>query len=136
MRTKADVESYLMRSQLAYEEVGDAMWVARDAAHRLSNLVIKLSGPILLLRLKVMDVPETGREALYAKLLELNATSLLHVAYGLESNAVLLTHASELESLDYNEFQVVIDEMTIAMTEHHESLSPYHRPSAPPAVKA
>lgn len=136
MRTKADIESYLMRSHLVYDEVDEAMWVARDADNRVSNLVIKQSGPILLLRLKVMDVPDEGREALYAKLLELNATSLLHVAYGLEANAVVLTHASEIESLDYNEFQAVVDEMAMAMTEHHEPLSPYHRPSAPPAAKA
>ncbi|MCC7538828.1 MAG: YbjN domain-containing protein [Deltaproteobacteria bacterium] len=136
MRTKADIESYLMRSHLAYEEVADSMWVVSDPANRVTNLVVKQLGPILLFRLKVIDVPDAGREALFHKLLDLNATSLLHVAYGLEEGAVVLTHASEIESMDYNEFQAVVDEMAMAMTEHHEALSPYHRPSAPPAVKA
>lgn len=137
MRTKEDVESYLLRSQLSYEEVADGMWVVRDSYNRLDQLVVKLSGPILLFRMKVMEVPETGREALFQRLLELNASELMHVAYGIEGDAVVLTHATEIANFDHNEFQAVIDDLSVAMGSHHEALAPFRRASAaPPAPEA
>jgi hypothetical protein len=125
MLTREDVESFLHRSEHDFEEVESGMWVLKGSDDG-ANVVIHLSPPLLLLRVKVMEVPEGDRSAeLYRRLLELNATGLVHGAYGIEEDDVILSDALELESLDFNEFQAAIDSMQVALASHLESLAPY-----------
>lgn len=126
MVTREDVESFLVRSEHEFEEVEPGMWVlpgGEDGA----NLVIHLSPPLLLLRVKVMEVPGDGQKSaeLYRRLLELNAIDMVHGSYGIEEDDVILSDALELENLDFNEFQAAIDSMQVALASHLESLSPY-----------
>ena len=53
---------------------------------------------MLAFRLKVMDLPRTGEEELYRTLLSLNTTEMVHGAFGLEGDAVVIVHALELEN--------------------------------------
>jgi len=50
---------------------------------------------------------------------------MVHGAFGLEGEAVVLVDALELENLDFNEFQAVIDDMSMAVTKHHPTLTRY-----------
>jgi hypothetical protein len=126
MVTKEDVESFLLRMELPYEEVGEGMWLARTGESG-AGLVIHHSPPVLVFRLKVLGVPpeETRCTELYRRLLQLNATDLVHAAYGLEEEDVVLTETLELENLDQNEFQAVIDSFQMAMASHLEQLAPF-----------
>ena len=125
MVTREDVERYLLRSELTHEEVQDGMWVA--TAEGGPSLVIHHSPPVLVFRLKVMDIPKdhTRCSDLYRQLLRYNATELVHAAYGLEDEDVILTETLELENLDQNEFQAVIDSFQMALASHLEQLAPY-----------
>ncbi|HLL81190.1 MAG TPA: CesT family type III secretion system chaperone [Longimicrobium sp.] len=125
MVTREDVERYLLNSELTHEEVQDGMWVAH--AEGGPSLVIHHSPPVLVFRLKVMDVPndQTRCADLYKRLLRFNATDLVHAAYGLEEEDVVLTETLELENLDQNEFQAVIDSFQMAMATHLEQLAPF-----------
>ena len=125
MVTREDIESFLMRMQLDVEEVEPGMWVA--SAGSSGRLVIHLSPPLLLLRTKVLDIPGDERRCadLYRTLLELNATDLVHGAYGIEEGDIILSDALELENLDFNEFQATVDSMQMALAAHLETLSPY-----------
>ena len=80
------------------------------------------------MRTKVLDVP-TGDPVrctdLYRRLLELNATDLVHGAYGIEEDDIILSDSLELENLDFNEFQASVDSMQLAVASHLESLSPF-----------
>jgi hypothetical protein len=49
--------------------------------------------------------------------LRLNATSLVHSAYGLEGDRLMLSAALELENLDYNELEAVIAEFDLAVAQ-------------------
>ena len=60
--------------------------------------------------------------SLYKKLLELNATSLVHAAYGLEGDQVVLAAALELTSLDLNELEAVLADVDLALAEHVPTL--------------
>lgn len=127
MLTREDVESYLLRSELEHEEVEEGLWLVRPGGEDGARLVISYSPPLLVLRLKVLEIPsdESRCAGLYRRLLELNATDLVHGAYGLEEGDVILSDTLELENLDFNEFQASIDSITMALASHLEQLAPY-----------
>jgi len=135
MKSAEDVESYLMRLDLPYETVKPGIWIVK--LNRDQNLAVSIAGPVVAFRIKVMDLPESGCEPLYRTLLTLNTNEMVHGAFGLEGNAVVIVHALELENLDFNEFQAVIDDMAMAIAKHYPSLSRYmHGGSTAPAVSA
>jgi hypothetical protein len=45
---------------------------------------------------------------------------MLHAAYGLEDDMVVLGGAQQLENLDFNEFQAMLDDIYLAVTRHYE----------------
>ena len=124
MLTKEDIDSYLVRSESNAEEIEPGMWVI-DSEH--GKLVLHHSPPLLLLRMKVLAVPadESKCTGLFRRLLELNATDLVHGAYGIEEGDVILTDALELENLDFNEFQAAIDSVQLALASHLGQLSEF-----------
>jgi len=135
MKSAEDIESYLLRTGVAYERIHPGFWVLKLEGHE--NLAVSIAGPVVAFRLKVMDLPVSGREALYRMLLSLNTNEMVHGAFGLEGEAVVIVHALELENLDFNEVQAVIDDMTMAIAKHYPHLSKFveHRapsPAAPP----
>ena len=59
---------------------------------------------------------------------------MVHGAFGLEGDTVVIVHALELENLDLNEFQAVVDDMSLAVAKHHPTLSRFHVPAHAGAV--
>jgi hypothetical protein len=125
MVTREDVERYLLQAELTVDEVEPGMWIAH--AEGGASMVIHYSPPLLVFRVKVMDAPRDSSKCtdLYRSLLRLNAGELVHAAYGLEEDDIVLTETLELENLDQNEFQAVIDSIQMAMATHLEQLAPY-----------
>ena len=123
MKTREDIESYLLKMGANYDDLGGNIWRLRD--EEVENLLVTLAGPIVVFRLKIMDIPATRREALYEILLRLNTTELFHCAFGMEGQAIVLTGALALENLDYNEFQGVIEEMGMAVSKQYPTLSKF-----------
>src|SRR5690606_10574454 len=105
---REDLESYLMRLGVDIEELEPDMWLI-ESNGEAPRIVVHYSPPVVVLRLKVMDLPpgsDDGRYgALYRRLLELNATDIVHGSYGIEADEVVLSDALELESLDFNELR-------------------------------
>ena len=127
MVTREDVESFLLRMELELDEVEKGMWVVRPTGGDGAGMVVHYSPPLVVLRTKVLDVPEDQERCtgLYRRLLELNATDLVHGAYGIEEGDIILADSLELENLDFNEFQASVDSMQLAVASHLESLSPF-----------
>ena len=130
MVTKEDIEGFLNRLAVegaTFKEIEKGMWLVRPGGTVDADVVVHYSPPVVLLRLKVMDLPaETkDRAELYRRLLELNASELVHGSYGIEGNAVVLTEALELEHLDYEEFLASYESMTLALASHLRELAPY-----------
>ena len=121
MKSAEDIESYLLRVGASADRVDAGIWIVKLEANQ--NLAISIAGPVVAFRLKVMDLPVGNREQLYRTLLTLNTSEMVHGAFGLESEAVVIVHALELENLDFNEFQAVIDDMTMAAAKHYPFLS-------------
>lgn len=128
MPTREDIESYFLRYQIAHKEVSpEGIWLLKDQSSG-ENIVVSLAGPLLLFRVKVLELGEVkDQSALFAELLRLNAADLVHGAYGIADDAVVLTCALQLENLDYNEFQSTIDDFSLALTKHYETLAKYRK---------
>jgi hypothetical protein len=123
MKTIEDIESYLLRADLPYEPVKPGLWLVQLGDY--GRLAVSIAGPVVAFRVKVLDAPKQGREELFRTLLQLNTTEMVHGAFGLEGDAVVIVDALELENLDFNEFQAVLDDMSMAVSKHHPNLSRY-----------
>jgi hypothetical protein len=124
MKTADDIESYLLKMELPHEEPRDGVWVVHGI-DGVDNMVLTLAGPVLVFRVKLMEVPRHHREELYRTLLELNATEMMHGAYGIEGDSVVISDALQVENLDYNEFAATVDDITLAVASHHGRLAKY-----------
>jgi hypothetical protein len=124
MKTAADVQAYLMKMELPYEEPRENTWMV-SGLDGLDSLVITLAGPVLVFRVKVMEIPGLKREELFRTLLELNATEMMHGAYGIEAESVVIMDALQSENLDYNEFAATVDDITLAVASHHGRLAKF-----------
>lgn len=130
MVTRDDIESFLDRlgaEGANYAELEPGLWLVKPGGALDLDLVVHYSPPVVLLRVKVMTCPtEDDRCAdLNRRLLELNATDLLHGSYGIEQDAIVLTEALELSHLDYEEFQSTYESMTLALASHMRELATY-----------
>jgi len=124
MLTREDLESYLLRMEdLETEEIDEGMYLVRSRAGA-PPIVLNFSPPLLLLRLTVMDLPDAalGNSQLLRTLLELNASDLVHGAYGLEEDELILSDTLQLETLDFEELQASIESMQLAATGHIERI--------------
>src|SRR5450432_4031543 len=111
MRSREDIEAYLLRAGHPFDEVAESTWVVRDPESHGAHFVVKLVEGIVLFRTKVIDIDDkVDRAALFTKLLELNANQMLHGAYGTADGSVVITCALRAENLDFNEFQGTIDD--------------------------
>jgi hypothetical protein len=130
MVTRDDIESYLdrLRSEGAnYSEIEPGLWVVHPGGALDLDVVVHYSPPVAVIRVKVMSCPtDDGRCAgLNRRLLELNATDLLHGSYGIEQDAIVLTEALELSHLDFEEFLATYESMTMALASHLRELASY-----------
>lgn len=124
MKTNEEIEGYLMRLGLPYDTVGEGMWVMHDEENGVNVAVIH-DPPIVVFRVKVTEIPPQGREKLFRRLLELNATDLVHGAYGIEGDNVVLIDTLQGENLDFNEVQASIESLVLALTSHYKLLDEY-----------
>ncbi len=130
MVTKEDLEGFLDRLGIdgaTYSEIQSGMWVVHPGGMLDADVVVHYSPPVVLLRLKVMDLPkdESSLATLSRRLLQLNATELVHGSYGIEGDAIVLTEAMELSHLDYEEFLAAYESMTLALVSHLRELAPF-----------
>jgi hypothetical protein len=127
MISREDLESFLIRTEMDHREIGESMWLVdpvKDAVEDHPAVVVSLSPPLVIFRAGIGTVPEGdhARLKLYQTLLELNASDLVHGAYGLEGDEVILVDALELQDLDYSEFQASLESLSLAVTSHVQLL--------------
>ena len=130
MLTKEDIESFLIRlaaTGATYSEVEPGFWIVRPSPESDLSLAVNYSPPVLLLRIDVMTLPEDPAQTatLTHRLLELNASDLLHGAYGIQEKQIVLTEALELSALDFEEFLASYESMTLALASHLRELGSY-----------
>jgi hypothetical protein len=126
MMTRDDLESYLIRMELDMHEVEEGMWIVKSPDDGAS-VVVNYSPPVVVLRMKVMDMPQPADDvrlaSLYRRLLELNATDIVHGSYGIEEHEIVLSDALELETLDFTELRSSYESMMLAASSHVPELA-------------
>ena len=123
MVSREDLESFLIRMDLEYEEVDEGMFLTRGDDGG-SPLVVNHADEHLLIRMKVMDLPEEDSNSLelYRTLLKLNATEVVHGAYGIEEGDLILSDTLELETLDFHELQASMESIALAAATHMDTI--------------
>lgn len=128
MLTKEDLESFLARldaGSAEFEELEPGVWLVQTTSG--AEVLVHFMPPVVILRVVVMSLPgEPARQAeLCRQLLEYNARDMVHGAYGLEGDRVVLVDTLELENLDFTEFEASFDSLTLALATHLGALAPY-----------
>jgi hypothetical protein len=129
MVTREDVEGYLLRLELPFQEIEEGLWVIGDA-QEAAPVFLNYTPPLLLVRVEVMDAPddEDLRKGLFRELLELNATDMVHGAYGLDGNEIVMIDTLQLADLDFSELQASLESIMLALRGHYETLLRYRKP--------
>lgn len=130
MVTRDGIEGFLDKiaaEGASYREIEPGLWAVTPAGSLGVDIIVHYTPPVVLFRVKVMDLPkEDGRGAnLNRRLLELNATDLVHGSYGISDGAIVLTETLELEHLDFEEFLASYESMTLALATHLRELASY-----------
>lgn len=119
IRSSDDLEAQLGRLGRRYERTEDGTFIISLGPSQPPAAVL-LVPPVLVVQVAIGTAPQDlGKAApIYKKLLELNASALLHSAFGLEGDQIVLAAALELEHLDLNELEAVLADIDVALGEH------------------
>jgi hypothetical protein len=121
MDTRDTIEHYLIQMEYPFESIEPDMWIIHDTA----NVVVTYEPPLVVFRIKLMEIPKDRREDFFKLLLELNATNMIHGAYGIEGDNVVLIDTLQSEYLDFNEFQASLDALLMASTQDYQKLNAF-----------
>ena len=127
MVTRDDIEGFLDRLNAEYSEIEPGFWVVKPSGALSFDVVVNYSPPVVVLRVNVMPLPDDNKHQteLYRRLLQLNASELVHGSYGIERDSVVLTEALELSHLDFEEFLAAYEGMTLALASHLRELGAF-----------
>jgi hypothetical protein len=130
MVTREEIENFLDRISAegaTYREVEQNLWVVNPEGESSADLVVSYSPPVVVLRVNVMQLPADDDKCskLTRRLLELNASDLVHGSYGIQKDTIILTEALELSHLDFEEFRAAYDGMTLALATHLRELATF-----------
>jgi len=124
------IEQYLIELKYSYREVKPNLWLLDDTENDLEGIVVMYADPIVIIQVQVMEAPKLNSHEFYRKLLELNASDMLHGAYGLEGSKVVIIDTLRYETMDYPEFRATLDAISLALTQHYPILSVYRESGA------
>ena len=127
---ESKIEQYLIDMMLTYQQIEQNLWLLDDEERRLQGVAVVLAEPLVIIRAEIMDVPKNNLLELYTKLLELNASDVIHGAYALESNKIILVDTLEYDTMDYGDFRASLDAFSLALTQHYPVLSKYREKPA------
>lgn len=121
-RTAEDVENYLLQLDRRFEN-DKGTYVIGGGAER-PPIAIRVAPPIVAVRVEIGDVPKEAahQTELFRKLLEYNASDLMHVSYGIDHDSIVLSAALPLDNLDLNEIEAVLSDVDLALARHIPTL--------------
>ncbi len=124
MRNEKDVEAYLLKLNRRFKAVEDAPGTFLvDSTRGMPPVAIRVNPPLVVVRVHVGEAPESDNAPFLRKLLEHNARSLVHAAYGIDGKQIVLSNALELENLDFNELEATLDEIDVALAQQVPELA-------------
>jgi hypothetical protein len=125
MPTLPKIEQYLIDLGISYQEISRNSWLIEDENKGYPKMLVSLSEPLVIISADVMPIPKENAEPLFRTLLELNATDLLHGAYAISGNDIIVIDTLEHATLDKEEFLASIESISFALLEHYKKLAGY-----------
>jgi hypothetical protein len=119
------LETYLIDLNLKYLEIAPNGWLINDDTRGLEETVVMFEAPLVIIRVKVMNVPSSRREEFFEQILRYNVVDLVHGAYGIDGNDVILIDTLEYDSLKKEELEASLDAIGLALSRHYPVLSKY-----------
>ena len=116
IQSNEDLEGYLLRLERRFERAEDGTYLVSMGADR-PLVALRVAAPVLVAQVEIGAAPSDDAAAapLLRELLVLNATALVHAAYGIENNRILLSAALALRNLDLNELEAVLADLDMAL---------------------
>jgi hypothetical protein len=116
IQSSQDLEGYLHRLERRFERAEDGTYLLSMGADR-PLVALRLASPLLVAQVDIGPAPaqDAAGAALFHKLLVLNATALVHAAYGIDRGTIVLSAALELRNLDLNELEAVLADLDMAL---------------------
>jgi hypothetical protein len=119
-----DLEALLRRLNKTFALAGQGIYLVPVGAGQ-PPAALSIQPPVLVLQVQVGQLPRGNADKLVSylkRLLELNTDGLLHAAFALEADTIVLTSALEIESLDANELEAVLADVDVALSQHVPAL--------------
>jgi len=116
IQSNEDLEGYLLRLERRFERAEDGTYLVFMGADR-PLVALRMATPVLVAQVDIGLAPEADAAAapLLREMLVLNATALMHAAYGIEGDHILLSAALPLRNLDLNELEAVLADLDMAL---------------------
>ncbi len=117
-RTADDVESFLLRLNRHFERDEETFIVSSGVDG--TPVAVFVTEPIIVLRVDIGKLPDgvEKQNAIFRMLLNYNSTDLVHAAYALEGDEIVLTSGLPLENVDENELAAVLGDIELALVRH------------------
>jgi hypothetical protein len=125
-----DLEVYLTRLERRWQKLDDGTYVLGLGADR-PVAAMRVAPPVVVIQVEIGPAPQADpavEAKLFRRLLELNGSDLIHAAYAIEVDLIVLTAALELENLDINELEAVLANIDMAIAEHVPVLRELSKP--------
>jgi hypothetical protein len=119
------VERYLLNLDLEYEDLGENTYIIHEPDRGLEQVVVSIDDPLVIIQVKVMNIPARDRERFFQTLLTLNASDLIHGAYGIRGDEVILIDTLRSATMDLEELQASLDAIGLALSQHYRSLAEF-----------
>ena len=115
-----DIEGYLQQLERRFEKLEDGTLLVFMGTGR-PPVAMRVAPPVAVLQVGITDAPASEAKhhaELYRRLLELNANDLVHAAYGIEKDRVVLAAALDLDNLGFTELEAVLADIDMALANH------------------
>jgi hypothetical protein len=133
---ESKIEQYLIDLMITYQQVDKNLWLLDDDDHFLKGVAVMQAEPLVIIRAEVMDIPKNNLLELYTKLLELNAADVIHGAYAIDKNKIVLLDTLQYETICNEDFRATLDSFSMALTDHYPILSKFREKGSSAVAEA
>lgn len=123
-KTNEDLEAYLSKLDRRFERMDDGTYLVAGGQNQ-PPIAVRIAPPVVVVRTEIGPAPRGNPKMeaeVFRRLLELNSKDLLHAAYGIDGELIVLGSALELDNLDMNELEAVLSDLDMAIAEHVPAL--------------
>jgi len=119
------IEQYLIDMKLTCLQMDENLWLLDDEDQSLQGVAVMFSDPLVIIRAEIMDIPKKNLLELYTKLLELNSSEVIHGAYAIDKQKIILIDTLQYDSMSFENFRASLESISLALSRHYPILSVY-----------